>query len=450
VPSFCCDRPVVEAASQGGAFASQGGAFARQLSGMSNSSAGDVSPVSPYPGRRRRSPIPILSEVPSFCCHRPVVESKGGAFARQLSGMSNSSAGDVSADDFWTAATPAPEKQIVLQKDKLKVAMVRIAGISLETQEHIKISRCKRRSRIHKSHSWHAGGFADFEKTSSSAPQQEAESDTKEEQDVTQRRKSTSLSLFPDTDIMPEVPMMRQKQGVVIFDWDDTLFPSWHLAEVIQPCLPADHKYAQLKHDSVFYDSMRAHGTLIRSLFEIVCSYAHVQIVTLGMRPWVEDSAEWFLPELNLPALLEEYDIQIYYAREHVSRADMRAAMITEGVDLYSVAKRNAMMKCMTNVCKKDRGMELRIANVIAVGDSPAEIDAIQELMWSIDTDTNFCKTIKLLPEPTLQVLTMQLEVLKSWFPLLISYEDDADIDFGREDDPRISPVVKSLLAAST
>merc|ERR1719305_1474950 len=116
------------------------------------------------------------------------------------------------------------------------------------------------------------------------------------------------------------------------------------------------------------------------------------------MRPWVEDSAEWFLPELNLPALLEEYDIQIFYAREHVSRAEMRAAVNTEGVDLYSVAKRNAMMKCMTDVFKKDIGMEMKIANVIAVGDSPAEIEAIQELMWSCDADTNFCKTIKLLP----------------------------------------------------
>merc|ERR1719271_91928 len=101
----------------------------------------------------------------------------------------------------------------------------------------------------------------------------------------------------------------------------------------------------------------------------------------------------------------------------------------------------------MTDLYKKDHGMEMRTANVIAVGDSPAEIEAIQELMWSCDADTNFCKTIKLVPEPTLQALTMQLEVLKSWFPLLISYEDDADIDFGREDDPRISPVVKSLLA---
>jgi hypothetical protein len=168
------------------------------------------------------------------------------------------------------------------------------------------------------------------------------------------------------------------------------------------------------------------------------------------MRPWVEDSAEWFLPELNLPALLEEYDIQIYYAREHVNRADMRAALITEGVDPCSVAKRNAMMKCMTDLYKKDHGMEMRTANVIAVGDSPAEIEAIQELMWSFDSDTNFCKTIKLLPEPTLQVLTMQLEVLKSWLGPLISFEDDADIDFGREDDPRTSRVVKSLLAAST
>jgi hypothetical protein len=357
--------------------------------------------------------------------------------------------GDVSVDDVWTSPTPAPEKQTVLQKDKLKAAMVRVAGIAVEIQEHIKSSRCKRRGRMQKAHTWDAGDFADFEKTSSSAPQ-EAESDTKEEQDANPIRKTTSFSLFPDIELMPEVPITQQKQGLVIFDWDDTLFPSWHLAEVIQPCLPPDHKYAHLKRDSVFYDSMRDHGMLIRSLFEFVCSFAHVQIVTLGMRPWVEDSAEWFLPELNLPALLEEYDIQIYYAREHVSRAEMRAARSTEGVDLYSVAKRNAMMKCMRDVCKKDLGMEMRIANVIAVGDSPAEIVAIQELMWSFDSDTNFCKTIKLLPEPTLQVLTMQLEVLKSWLGPLISFEDDADIDFGREDDPRTSRVVKSLLAAST
>lgn len=212
------------------------------------------------------------------------------------------------------------------------------------------------------------------------------------------------------------------ERPVVIFDWDDTLLPTWFITDVIHPCHPDGPKYGPLPKDSVFAGQLAEHARLVRETLITAAQVAKVAIVTLAARPWVHDSAEWFLPDGDIPELLKALDIPVYYAREFVSQHDRWACSVEEGVDLYMIAKRNAMTQVLHRYCPRGRWKD---ANVTSIGDSGAEEEAMKEIMWEHD---GLCKTVRLIQEPALDVLGMELQILTSWFPKLVSYSEDAHI----------------------
>jgi len=211
---------------------------------------------------------------------------------------------------------------------------------------------------------------------------------------------------------------------LVIFDWDDTLFPTWYVTEVIQASMPEDSKYSKLPEDSPYYEPLSAHAQLVNDTLNLAASHAQVAIVTLAARPWVDNSSEWFLPGLDLPELLLNLDIPVFYAREFVRRRERLAARVEEGVDLFMIAKRNAMKQCFRKLCP---GAEKQ-GNVICIGDSQTEVLAIKEIMWSDDDGGALCKTIKLLDDPTLEVLGMELQLVGSWFEKMVPHNGDFHI----------------------
>jgi hypothetical protein len=323
-------------------------------------------------------------------------------------------------DDFW-GAFPDPERLVSsLAKEDRELAILRVAEFASRVREKLdEKSKRVRKRRERKTRTW-----------------SQPELYSSAELDI------TSVPSMPE---IRSIPARVQREDIVMFDWDDTLFPTWHVVEVVQPCMPADAKFAKLSKDSPFHEGLTAHAELIRGILEIASASAHVHIVTLGARPWVENSSEWFLPDLDMPSLLERHGIKVYYAREHVTPMEKRLAMKEEGVCLNTIAKRNAMKKCLKDVY---RDSPTDSSNVIAIGDSPAEMQAIREVMWASDSDTSLCKTVKLLPEPTINILTSQLQVVQSWLAPLLAREGDVSIDM--EDNPSTSEVIQSLMAASS
>jgi len=210
-------------------------------------------------------------------------------------------------------------------------------------------------------------------------------------------------------------------ETVIIFDWDDTLLPTWHLVEVVRPCIP-DWE-GGLEPDSPFRASLQEHARTIRKALTAARAVAHVVIVTLAMRPWVDNSAKKYLPDLDLPGLLAALEIPVYYAREHVSKSELRKE--EEGVDMLVIAKRNAMCKCLKRFRKK---IGADIKNVVCIGDSVAEHNAIQEVLWSFDEGA-LCKTVKLASDPSLVQLMDELELLIPHFQSMVSYEEDLHIN---------------------
>mmetsp|Transcript_82201 Transcript_82201/g.233027 ORF Transcript_82201/g.233027 Transcript_82201/m.233027 type:complete len:284 (+) Transcript_82201:122-973(+) len=229
---------------------------------------------------------------------------------------------------------------------------------------------------------------------------------------------------------------------VIIFDWDDTLFPTWFLQSVVLPCTPGHGvREAYLPDDSPFNHMLAAHASTLRAVLTVARALGQVAIVTLAMRPWVLTSAKRFLPGLDLAELLGRLDISVFYARENIKRADACLAQIEEGVDVFTVAKRATMLKCLRKSFGKKLVASSRSSriNVISVGDSIAEKDAIKEVLWTAAErwpgESPFCKTVKLDYQPTMHHLGDQLQLLALWLERMVVHTEDFDISMDNPED---------------
>merc|ERR1712241_112140 len=122
---------------------------------------------------------------------------------------------------------------------------------------------------------------------------------------------------------MPSTPVPDAAGDTVfIFDWDDTLFPTWFVSEVVMPCLPpgAAKSDVSLPEDSPFYEALAKHGRTVRSLLTSARAIGRVGLVTLAQRPWVLSSAHRFLPGVDFKQILKDLDIPVIYARECLRR----------------------------------------------------------------------------------------------------------------------------------
>lgn len=225
---------------------------------------------------------------------------------------------------------------------------------------------------------------------------------------------------------------------VIIFDWDDTLFPTWFIQDVGLPCMSADSEVA-IAADSPYREALATHASTLRAALLAARAVAQVAIVTLALRPWVLTSSERFMPGLNFGEFLQRLGIPVYYAREHVKRPDACLAQVEEGVDVFTVAKRATMMK----VLRKLYGKRPRVMNVVCIGDSLAERDAIKEVLWAWCEqpksegvlDVSLCKTVKFIHQPSLKQLGDQLHLLAMWLNGMESHAEDFDLNMEFFDD---------------
>lgn len=322
---------------------------------------------------------------------------------------------------------------------------------------------------------------------------------------------------------------------VIIFDWDDTLFPTSYLLKEVAPALrrrrprlpSADHRgnldgatggQRRFRKDSdaseatvnlpePYHSDLAEHAKVIRFVLRTARSLANVGIVTLAKEPWVVDSGK-YLPGLDLEHLLEELDIPVYYAGDMIAtpgqprysrkwavkldrsaggilgievdhtmdgsllisrigeglmtawnEANPKAEVVpgdrivevngatknllkeckkecvlkilvgrvqTERYDPLTVAKRTAMLQCLSRLHPNKE----KLLNVVSVGDSIKEQDAIKDLLQGKGRpyQKSLCKTVHLIDAPTVEVLGNELRLLMVSLPRIIARESHFDL----------------------
>lgn len=215
-------------------------------------------------------------------------------------------------------------------------------------------------------------------------------------------------------------------EGVIIFDWDDTLLPTTYIRRVIMPTLDLEEDEDPFREESPYFGQLVEHAKVLENLLRTARKIAHVAIVTLASAVWVEASAAHFLPGLDFAALCEELDIVVYPAE----RPSSTKPYVLSGKDAGVHAKRLAMDKCLNSYYKEKECLW----NVISVGDSVIEKDALHGCLgtWNLPPGQKaLCKTVKFPEMLTPTALTKELQLLATDVVDLVNHKHSVDKTMG-------------------
>lgn len=173
---------------------------------------------------------------------------------------------------------------------------------------------------------------------------------------------------------------------------------------------------------------LRKHAEQVEVVLRAARAVAHVSVVTLSKNNWVPRSAEAYLPGLNLPALLHELGVTVYYAQEECDSCP--GALAAED---WTTLKRSAMARCLDDwrAAGALSGGEGRLS-VVSVGDADIEQRALQSLIGAsagvIAEKQLLCKTLKLMDRPGLKELGEELRLLPLWVQKIVAHDKDIDV----------------------
>lgn len=225
-----------------------------------------------------------------------------------------------------------------------------------------------------------------------------------------------------------------QDDGIIIFDWDDTLCPTWWITRVMavglghieleergamdpKMCTVLKAKKDLALPDSKYRAQLSAHSRCVEMLLRTARTLGQVKIVTLGSQPWFEHSAVFFYG-LDIPALLTELGITVYFAT--------MPGYVPTGMNTKVAAKRMVMAEALVT----HYGSGLVRWHAFSIGDQPEESEALK--LCCRDCPHRWrrrplCKTLTLTAEPLVEDLTQSLERLTPALRRLVVHDRDVD-----------------------
>lgn len=207
------------------------------------------------------------------------------------------------------------------------------------------------------------------------------------------------------------------ENAVIIFDWDDTLCPTWFLSQ------GTPEEIAERVQDKLYQELLREHAMTVEAVIRTAASLARVAIVTLATAAWFHKSMMYF-PGVDMAGLLSELGIVTHYAT----------------VPSTTVAKQSpfvlAKKVCMATILQQFYGKSAFGPrwNVISIGDKDVEARALEALIkesWHHRLRP-LCKTVKLRENPDVFELTDQLKELLPLLPSMVTGSKDFHRNLGR------------------
>mmetsp|Transcript_79439 Transcript_79439/g.171667 ORF Transcript_79439/g.171667 Transcript_79439/m.171667 type:complete len:349 (-) Transcript_79439:395-1441(-) len=259
-------------------------------------------------------------------------------------------------------------------------------------------------------------------------------------------------------------------QTIILFDWDDTLCPSnW-----IRENRPALSFFKPAPNVEKFQRPLRELQAVDEQLLKFAMKLGTVIIVTNAMEPWVETSCKNFLPAL-MPLIKQ---LPVVYARsiyetqglERASSPGRATASSPTGAGakssssqalpgLYAANGQNRLGNFNGRLAnqrfdemapqhwkevaftKEIDGFYSRYAhqswkNVISIGDSIFERDAVRRVVLTRPNTKKKCrtKTLKLFDDPDVDELIAQVRVVKDVISMMVQYDGHLDIEIDEED----------------
>lgn len=213
-------------------------------------------------------------------------------------------------------------------------------------------------------------------------------------------------------------------QTIIILDWDDTLCPSTHLRQ--HATFDNKGRFA-LKLDHKTRNELNMLADQVLPLISTVMQMGKVIIVTNAKRPWVTISCNNFLPAVK------EYlkHIPIIYALELVKSGHSKEST---GKNLLTETKACAMKAAVSEFYSRYPRQSWK--NIISIGDALFEHDAIRQVVGERPKKEGCrTKTVKLIENPTVAGMIVQLSLVKSWMQKIVHIDGDISVDLSADED---------------
>jgi hypothetical protein len=258
-----------------------------------------------------------------------------------------------------------------------------------------------------------------------------------------------------------------RQQTVIVFDWDDTLFPTSFLFDSLRLDLAvplAQQRRLGARAKEVSRKLAKCENLAVKILQESHMA-GQVVLVTLAVKGWVEQACRLFYPKVG--ELLRQLNIRVVSARQeqptkgsvNVSKGLVKAKCRNEE-EYWGLLKGRAISKEIDQFYSQYEGQSWK--NVISIGDSqferygllaastaymqnkrmsqldatpfsPAQVAAWQKLDVSQDTEHEIrlrVKCCKLLVDPDMDELAVELNTIGKWLTSMVRLDDGFDIDF--------------------
>jgi len=275
------------------------------------------------------------------------------------------------------------------------------------------------------------------------------------------RNYDLSLAIIKEDQSKPSKALMSKRnsqgafadpsQSIIIFDWDDTLFPTTYVRveKHLKWHKPLQQQAIKPQERQMIASKLSECARHVVSLLKMADEYGKVMIVTLAKNPWVMTSCKNFYPQVG--QVLEQLKIPIIYAQEGVQVDYNKTSMMAdEELEMFwSGMKGKAITREVDKFYSQYEGQSWK--NIISVGDSDFERlgtrQAIAEYMedkgldplasrqvWKPENGVTQMikvrtKTFKLVDQPTVDELTTEVALLEQWLPLMVTVDKTFDIN---------------------
>lgn len=271
-----------------------------------------------------------------------------------------------------------------------------------------------------------------------------------------------------------QVNFAQQEQTVIVFDWDDTLFPTSYVNDDLnlnwkeplerQPTLaPGDvqrvvNELARCEEGA---------AEVLRAATEL----AHVVVVTLASTGWVDLACSHFYPAVG--SLLREKKIPVVYAQEKagVTQTQYDKLEFQSNAEIerfWGLVKGRAISEEVDKFYSQYEGQSWK--NILSVGDSSFErygllaatsaymqgrsLTAREATVWSPNQEGCWqkvqdghvkklrAKCCKLVDQPDASELTVELDMVSRWLEGMVGLDAGFDLDLEHvEDEAQVSVI---------
>lgn len=205
--------------------------------------------------------------------------------------------------------------------------------------------------------------------------------------------------------LLPPVAALADTTTLILFDWDDTLLASTHLA----------NSNYRLDEPEFLPESVTQQLSLLEDavidVLDLADTLGTVCIITNAETGWVELSCKKFLPRVMSHV-------------ENLPIVSARSTYEPKFPALPSKWKLEAFSHRIGQLCDETPHSEAK--NVISLGDSHAEREAVRTV--TRDLPSMVTKSVKFVERPTLEQLLRELQLVTRCFPMICEMRRDLDL----------------------